>query len=193
MATAPLGWRPADRPVADAVRILMEAWHRAQWRSVAARRAEFAHAVAVVDRWAAMRLLESGSLMPNAAGALRGILSGKGVTERVTQHGCGRGGSARVASSSPTIVSIGAGAALSGKRRAQLRLGWWRPARRCADVCPMASLSQASSNRSQLLWPCWRQPRRTSRTSQRPSLSILWRQDPRSGRTGLPFIQMSRC
>jgi hypothetical protein len=87
---APLGWRPAEQPLAASKAVLLEAWRRAQWAEVAARRQDFAHVAGGVDRWATRRLLESGALARDAAGALRVVLSGNVITERVAARWTGR-------------------------------------------------------------------------------------------------------
>jgi hypothetical protein len=46
---APHGWRPAERPLAASQSVLLEAWHRAQWAVLAARRGDFAHVGDGVD------------------------------------------------------------------------------------------------------------------------------------------------
>ena len=81
--SAPAGWRPADRPLQDTRDVLLAAWARREARALAARRADFAYVGAGVDRWASRRLLESGELAPDAAGALRAVLTGNVITESV--------------------------------------------------------------------------------------------------------------
>ena len=63
--------------------MLLAAWARREAREVAGRRADFAHVAVGMDRWATRRLLESGQLAPDAAGALRAVLAGNVVTESV--------------------------------------------------------------------------------------------------------------
>eukprot|EP00959_Pyramimonas_sp_CCMP1952_P224484 4693944-Pyramimonas_sp.AAC.1 len=79
----PDGWRPADQPLQATRAVLLEAWARREAAAVAGRRADFAHVARGVDRWATRRLLETGALAPDAAGALRAVLSGNVVTESV--------------------------------------------------------------------------------------------------------------
>ena len=88
---SPQGWKPADHPKAESLAVLLEAWGRSQWREVAARRRAFAHVAGAVDVWATMRLLSGGvrgvpALPPDAAGALRTVITGNVVTERVAAH-----------------------------------------------------------------------------------------------------------
>ena len=80
---APEGWRPAARALPDTRAVLLEAWARREAREVAARRADFQNLAAVFDRWATRRFLETGQLAPDAAGALRTVISGNVVTESV--------------------------------------------------------------------------------------------------------------
>ena len=81
--SAPAGWRPAGQALQDTRAVLLAAWARREAREVAIRRADFAHVAGGMDRWATRRLLESGELAPDAAGALRAVLSGNVVTETV--------------------------------------------------------------------------------------------------------------
>eukprot|EP00959_Pyramimonas_sp_CCMP1952_P096001 2007057-Pyramimonas_sp.AAC.1 len=83
VATSPGGWRPADRALPDTRAVLLRAWAAREAREVASRRAGFQHLDAGVDRWATRRLLESGELAADAAGALRAVLAGNVVTEAV--------------------------------------------------------------------------------------------------------------
>ena len=80
---APGGWRPRDRPLQDTREALLDAWARREARAVAGRRADLGHVADGVDRWATRRLLESEELAPDAAGALRAVLTGNVVTETV--------------------------------------------------------------------------------------------------------------
>jgi ribonuclease HI len=88
---SPHGWITADRTKAESLNVLLEAWRRAEWRELAGRRGDFAHVAEGVDSWATMRLLSGGvegcpKLTPDAAGALRTVLSGNVVTERIAAH-----------------------------------------------------------------------------------------------------------
>jgi ribonuclease HI len=88
---APQGWSPAERTKAESLNVLLESWRRSQWRELAERRGDFAHVADGVDVWATKRLLSGGvkgcpRLPPDAAGALRTVLSGNVVTERVAAH-----------------------------------------------------------------------------------------------------------
>lgn len=80
---APQGWRPSERALPDTRRVLLAAWGRAEAARLAQRRAAFEHLEVGVDRWASRRLLESGALDAEAAGALRVVLAGGVVTETV--------------------------------------------------------------------------------------------------------------
>ena len=80
---APDGWRPAARALPDTRAVLLEAWGRREAREVARRRADYQHLAGGVDRWATRRLLETGQLAPDAAGALRTVISGNVITESV--------------------------------------------------------------------------------------------------------------
>ena len=88
---APHGWRPCQHPRQASTDVLLAAWSRLECRKLAARRSDFAHIAQGVDRWATRRLLASGSLSAEAAGALRSVLCGKVVTEAVAAkwNGCG--------------------------------------------------------------------------------------------------------
>ena len=88
---APLGWRPADHPRQASVDVLLASWSRAECRKLAARRADFAHLAQGIDRWATRRLLLSGALSAEAAGALRSILCGNVVPEALAAKWSGRG------------------------------------------------------------------------------------------------------
>ena len=90
VVSAPHGWRPAEHPAADSFRVLLAAWHSSQWRGLARRRPAFAHLAGGVDEWATKRLLRSGQLAPDAAAALRVVLAGGVVTERVASKWSGR-------------------------------------------------------------------------------------------------------
>jgi ribonuclease HI len=90
IAEAPGGWRPAEHPVAESVRVLLQAWRRSQWRALARRRPAFAHLHDGADEWATGRLLRAGRLAPDAAGALRVVLAGGVITERVARRWSGR-------------------------------------------------------------------------------------------------------
>jgi ribonuclease HI len=88
---APHGWNPAEHTKAESLHVLLKAWRRAEYRDLAARRIGFAHLAGGVDEWATMRLLRGGvegfpKLPPDAAGALRTVLAGNVVTERVAAH-----------------------------------------------------------------------------------------------------------
>jgi ribonuclease HI len=88
---APQGWKPAEHPKKESLQVLLEAWRKKQWADVAQRRQDFAHLANGVDKWATMRLLEGGvrgfpQLTPDASGALRTVISGNVVTERVAAH-----------------------------------------------------------------------------------------------------------
>lgn len=80
---APAGWRPAARALPDTRRVLLAAWAAAECAAVAGRRADFGHLARGVDRWATRRLLEQGRLSGDAAGALRVVIAGGVITERV--------------------------------------------------------------------------------------------------------------
>ena len=87
----PSGWNPADHTREESLAVLLEAWKKTQWREVAERRRDFAHVAHGVDRWATMRMLSGGvrgclPLPPDAAGALRTVIAGNVVTERVASH-----------------------------------------------------------------------------------------------------------
>eukprot|EP00959_Pyramimonas_sp_CCMP1952_P153796 3217604-Pyramimonas_sp.AAC.1 len=69
--SAPAGRRPAGQALQDTQAILLAAWARRDAREVATRRADCAHVSGGNDRWATRRVLESGELAPDAAGALR--------------------------------------------------------------------------------------------------------------------------
>jgi hypothetical protein len=95
VACAPRGWKPAEHPKADPLRILLDAWSKEQFREVARPRRDFAHLDGGVDEWATMRMLRGGvegiaRLPPDAAGALRTVLAGNVVTERVASHRAGK-------------------------------------------------------------------------------------------------------
>lgn len=83
VAEAPAGWRPAEKALPDSRRVLLAAWGAAESAAVAGRRAAFAHLRGGIDRWATRRLLERKALEPDAAGALRVVIAGGVVTERV--------------------------------------------------------------------------------------------------------------
>ena len=87
---APHGWRPGDVPAKASLEVLLDAWRASQWREVAARRDDFPHLVGGVDRWASGRLLASGRLAADAAGALRTVMCGNVITEQVAAHWTGR-------------------------------------------------------------------------------------------------------
>jgi ribonuclease HI len=89
--SSPHGWSPADHTKAESLDELLKAWRRAEYQELAARRNDFAHLAGGVDEWATMRLLRGGvkgipKLPPDAAGALRTVLAGNVVTERVAAH-----------------------------------------------------------------------------------------------------------
>ena len=89
--TSPQGWCPADHTKAESLKVLLDAWGRSQFRELAQRRADFAHVGDGIDVWATMRLINGGikgcpRLAPDAAGALRTVLAGNVVTERVAAH-----------------------------------------------------------------------------------------------------------
>jgi ribonuclease HI len=88
---APHGWVAADHTKEESLTVLLQSWRSAEWRELAARRADFSHLCDGVDTWATMRLLSGGvkgcpKLQPDAAGALRTVISGNVVTERVAAH-----------------------------------------------------------------------------------------------------------
>eukprot|EP00969_Alexandrium_andersonii_P002455 106671-Alexandrium_andersonii.AAC.1 len=83
VAAAPSGWRPADHSLLDTRAVLLEAWAAREANEVAGRRAGFRHLDVGIDRWATRRLLVSGELAADAAGALRTILAGSVVAEAV--------------------------------------------------------------------------------------------------------------
>jgi ribonuclease HI/endonuclease/exonuclease/phosphatase family metal-dependent hydrolase len=88
---APQGWVPADRTKSESLKVLLEAWRGSQWRELAERRGDFAHVTDGVDEWATKRVLSGGvkgvpRLPPDAAGALRTVLAGNVVTERIAAH-----------------------------------------------------------------------------------------------------------
>ena len=87
----PGGWDPTLRPERESLAVLLAAWRRAEWRAVASRRADMAHLAGGLDEWATRRLLGSGALAPDAAGALRAVLAGGVVTERVAARWSGAG------------------------------------------------------------------------------------------------------
>ena len=80
---APQGWRPGHRALHDTRRVLLEAWGKAECAAVAARRADFVHLRLGIDRWATRRLMEQGVLGAEASGALRVVIAGGVITERV--------------------------------------------------------------------------------------------------------------
>ena len=90
VVSAPHGWRPAEHTVAESLHVLLQAWHSSQWRALAGRRPAFAHLAGGVDEWATKRLLNTGRLAPDAAAALRVVLAGGVVTERVATKWSGR-------------------------------------------------------------------------------------------------------
>ena len=87
---APLGWRPAEHTVAESVQVLLRAWHLSQWKALARRRPAFSHLQAGADEWATTRLLRSGNLAGDSAAALRVVLAGGVITEKVARRWSGR-------------------------------------------------------------------------------------------------------
>eukprot|EP00974_Lingulodinium_polyedra_P009248 883856-Lingulodinium_polyedra.AAC.1 len=68
---APGGWRPLEKPWLETLRVLRAAWIAKEWRDLAGRRADLAHVAQGVDEYATLKLLRSGGLAADAAGALR--------------------------------------------------------------------------------------------------------------------------
>lgn len=87
---APQGWRPAEHTVAESTEVLLRAWHRSQWRVLSRRRPAFAHLCGGADEWASSRLLRAGTLAPDAAAALRVVVAGGVITEKVAHRWSGR-------------------------------------------------------------------------------------------------------
>eukprot|EP00974_Lingulodinium_polyedra_P010024 963351-Lingulodinium_polyedra.AAC.1 len=65
------------------MKVLQEAWRAKECRALAARRQCFEHVGAGVDEYATKKLLKSGKLQADAAGALRTVLAGGTVVEEV--------------------------------------------------------------------------------------------------------------
>eukprot|EP00974_Lingulodinium_polyedra_P059058 5687066-Lingulodinium_polyedra.AAC.1 len=55
-------------------------------RVVAGRRADAARVAGDIDRYAASRVLRAGELKPDVEGALRAVVAGGAVTERVARR-----------------------------------------------------------------------------------------------------------
>eukprot|EP00974_Lingulodinium_polyedra_P015015 1452754-Lingulodinium_polyedra.AAC.1 len=72
------------------MKVLQEAWKAKEWRALAARRQCFEHIGAGVDGYAAKKLLKSGKLQADAAGALRTVLAGGTVVEEVAAKWTGQ-------------------------------------------------------------------------------------------------------
>ena len=124
---APRGWIMADRTKAESLMILLQAWRCAEWRELAGRRGDFVHVADGVDSWATMRLLNGGvkgcpKLPPDAAGALRTVLSGNVVLSVLPPTGP-PAARARTAVWKSRTTSIGSGGAQDGRASARLRLG----------------------------------------------------------------------
>jgi ribonuclease HI len=91
ISNSPLGWKPADHTKSESLGELRKAWRKAEYRELATRRNDFTHVADGIDEWATMRLLRGGveglpKLQSDAAGALRTVLTGNVVTERVASH-----------------------------------------------------------------------------------------------------------
>ena len=76
--------------MAESVRVLLQAWRASQWRALAGRRPAFAHLAGGVDEWATKRLLHTGRLAADAAAALRVVMAGGVIAERVARRWSGR-------------------------------------------------------------------------------------------------------
>eukprot|EP00974_Lingulodinium_polyedra_P102920 9963288-Lingulodinium_polyedra.AAC.1 len=70
--------------------VLHAAWKAKEWRALAARRQCFEHIGANVDEYATRKLLKSGKLQADAAGALRTVLAGGAVVEEVAAKWTGQ-------------------------------------------------------------------------------------------------------
>ena len=87
---APEGWQPARRPFRDFMSVVLAAWQGTQARGLAPRRPAFGHVAGDIDIWASRRLLASGALSRDAAGALRTVMAGAAATESIATRWSGR-------------------------------------------------------------------------------------------------------